>query len=91
MNANEKIKTVVGSFIVLAVVVSVVIYSILHIKDAPITKREQCSNGSVDACKSYIQEQQSIYSGLDAQIKEVSGNANKAREIISQQLSGYFQ
>lgn len=59
-------------------------------KDVTPTVREQCSAGSVDAWKSYIQEQQSWYELKAKELETYSGNANKAREIIKQQLSWTF-
>lgn len=54
--------------------------------EVELSTREQCELWEVKACKDYILEQKEIYSWLQEQMNEAKERADKAREVINNEL-----
>ena len=86
---NAKTKTIIA--IIVAILLTLGLVSYVYAKSNDNTSesklRENCSTGSIDSCNEYIKHQQSEYEQIRNELDNYSTEANKAREVIKQQLS----
>ncbi len=90
MNAQKKtILTIIVGILLIGLLLGVV-YAKSNLWSDTDKLRENCSTGSVDACNEYIKIQQSEYNEIKTKLDDYSTEANKAREVIKEQLSWTF-
>ncbi len=90
MNVQKKtILTIIVGILLIGLLLGVV-YAKSNLWSDTDKLRENCSTGSVDACNEYIKIQQSEYNEIKTKLDDYSTEANKAREVIKQQLSWTF-
>lgn len=86
---NAKMKTIIT--IIIATLLTLVLISYVYAKSNNNTSesklRENCSTGSIDSCNEYIKVMQKQYEETKPQLDSYSTEANKARDVIKQQLS----
>lgn len=89
---NVKTKTIIHIIVALVLVMGFIVYVYAQSNNSTSESklRENCSTGSVDACNEYIKVMQTQYNETKPQLDNYSAEANKAREIIKQQLSWTF-
>lgn len=56
-------------------------------KNTPINNQTLCENGDMNYCKLYILDQKEEFERLESEMEELKDNANRARELISENLS----
>ncbi len=90
MNAQKKtILTIIVGILLIGLLLGVV-YAKSNLWSDTDKLRENCSTGSVDACNEYIKIQQLEYNEIKTKLDDYSTEANKAREVIKEQLSWTF-
>ena len=86
---NAKTKTIIAIIIAILLTLGLVsyVYASNNNSRNQSKLRENCSTGSIDSCNEYIKVMQQQYNETKPQLDNYSTEANKAREVIKQQLS----